>query len=116
MRSAQRHKGGARRAGDSRGAECAVGLIPHQAAGLQAVMFSGKTNNVRNGPKADTRTCREQELPCRDKVTLEPFRVCSGLANGHRALGRSQQLLLLLEFPVQLVAAAEVLFRPVDGA
>ncbi|MCX7234786.1 MAG: hypothetical protein NTY26_15460, partial [Burkholderiales bacterium] len=28
-RSAQRHQGGAQRAGDSRGAECAAGLIPH---------------------------------------------------------------------------------------
>ena len=55
VRSAQRPKGGARRAGDSRGAECAVGLVPHQAAGFQAVVFSGKTNNVRNGPKADNR-------------------------------------------------------------
>ena len=86
-------------------------IIP--ADGLSVIY---QATNVRNGPKADTRACREQKLPCRDKVTLEPFRVCSGLANGHRALGRSQQLLLLLEFPVQLVAAAEVLFRPVHGA
>ncbi len=50
VRSAQRHKGGARRAEDSRGAECAVGLVPHQATGIRAVMISGTTNNVRNGP------------------------------------------------------------------
>ncbi len=30
-RSAQRHQGGARRAGDSRGAECAAGLIPRSS-------------------------------------------------------------------------------------
>ena len=58
VRSAQRHKGGARRAGDSRGAECAVGLVPHQAAGIQAFMFSGQTNNVRNGPKAGSEEAR----------------------------------------------------------
>ena len=52
VRSAQRHKGGARRAEDSRGAECAVGLIPHHAAGIRAVMISRKCINVRNGPLA----------------------------------------------------------------
>ena len=30
MRSAQRHKGGAQRAGDSRGAECVASLIHHR--------------------------------------------------------------------------------------
>ena len=54
MRSAQRHKGGARRAEDSRGAECAVGLIPHQAAGILTALISRTIANVRKGPKAVT--------------------------------------------------------------
>ena len=33
VHSAQRHQGGVRRTGDSRGAECAVGLIPPRKAG-----------------------------------------------------------------------------------
>ena len=36
---------GCRRAGDSRGAECATGLIPHHATGIQAVMILGKVNH-----------------------------------------------------------------------
>ena len=63
VRSAQRHKGGARRAEDSRGAECAVGLVPHQATGIRAVMISGTTKNVRNGPKAVVARARPGRAP-----------------------------------------------------
>ena len=34
----------------SRGAECAVGLVPHHVTGILAAMVSEKTNNVRFGP------------------------------------------------------------------
>ena len=70
VRSAQRRKGGARRAGDSRGAECAVGLIPHHAAGIRVVMISGHTDVVRNGPEPDgtllgDRSCNRISRPHR---------------------------------------------------
>ena len=41
-RSAQRHKGGARRAGDSRGAECTVGLRPPQTYSDSVHLDSGR--------------------------------------------------------------------------